>query len=367
MSIRWESLVLLVLPIVALGSDGQLEINQACAETGGCFAGDGSGFPVTISAPGSYILTSNLQVSNENTTAIDLTDDADGTTIDLNGFRIQGVTSCSPINDTCVPTGTGVGINASSGTVEVRVVNGTVSGMGSHGILLQNRDLVKDVVAINNGGVGIEVGPRSSVIDCQAILNGGSGIVIDENTSSGQFGNAGESLLSGNLATQNSITDQAGLDIEGSRSGGGNVCGDNSCSLRDARRFYLTAEDHTGATAATACTRGYHMASLWEILDVSNLQYAAIPQRGVGSAIPTDDQGSGPPRRAGWVRTGGVAENAGSSNLGLINCDAFTVAVGEGTTVTLLEAWNDAPTAIGPWEPRVAECAGTRFVWCVED
>ena len=34
-------------------SDGQLEINQACAINTGCFSGDAPGFLVTITAPGS--------------------------------------------------------------------------------------------------------------------------------------------------------------------------------------------------------------------------------------------------------------------------------------------------------------------------
>ncbi len=53
----------------ALAVDGVLEINQACADSG-CFSGDGAGFPVIISAAGSYRLTSNLVVPNENTDGI---------------------------------------------------------------------------------------------------------------------------------------------------------------------------------------------------------------------------------------------------------------------------------------------------------
>ena len=70
----------LALPVFAV--DGVLEISQACAETTGCFAGDGVGFPVEITAGGSYVLTSDLQL------AVDLdavSIDASPVTLDLNG------------------------------------------------------------------------------------------------------------------------------------------------------------------------------------------------------------------------------------------------------------------------------------------
>ena len=64
------------------------------------------------------------------------------------------------------------------------------------------------------------------------------------------------------------------------------------------RAFYLTTTTHTGAQATTACAAGFHMASLWEIFDPSNLRYDAT----VGATA--DDSGAGPPFLGGWVRTG---------------------------------------------------------------
>lgn len=360
-------LVFVALPVLA--ADGRLEINQACAVQTGCFAGDAPGFPVTITTPGSYVLTGSLSVPDANTTAIDLTDTADGTSIDLNGFRIQGVTTCFVLEETCTPFGTGVGIRAAPGTEQVRVLNGTVAGMGSHGVLLQNRDLVQGVVATGNAGVGIEVGPRSSVLDSQAIGNGGAGIRVDENTTSGFLGNAGESLLRGNLATLNGIRDAIALDIEGSRSGGGNVCGDNHCSLRDARRFYLTKDLHNGAEAKSACTYGYHMASLWEIFDPTLLQYTSVPQRDVFAATQ-NDRGSGPPVSisAAWVRTGTRSHSIGSL-AGSVNCDAYTSSSSgdDGTAVRLSDNWDAPENAFGPWYTFTISCADPLPVWCVED
>ena len=39
------------------------------------------------------------------------------------------------------------------------------------------------------------------------------------------------------------------------------------------RRFYLTPTEHDGAHALAACSADFHMASLWEIFDPSNLVY----------------------------------------------------------------------------------------------
>ena len=51
-----------MLPGQALAVDGVIEINQARALAGGVTAGDSAGFPVTLSASGSYRLTGNLTV-----------------------------------------------------------------------------------------------------------------------------------------------------------------------------------------------------------------------------------------------------------------------------------------------------------------
>ena len=83
------------------------------------------------------------------------------------------------------------------------------------------------------------------------------------------------------------------------------------------RQFYLTQTTHTGAAALYACAPGYHMASMWEILDPSNLLY------NVSRGATQDDSGDGPPNDLdGWVRTGNNASGAGSA--GSANCDAWT-------------------------------------------
>jgi hypothetical protein len=62
------------------------QINQAHALAGSVTPGDPPGFPVTISLPGSYELTSNLEVPAASAHAIEIT--ASHVTVNLNGFLI---------------------------------------------------------------------------------------------------------------------------------------------------------------------------------------------------------------------------------------------------------------------------------------
>src|SRR5262245_38474761 len=92
----------LILATPALAVDGVIEINQVAVFAGGITPGDTPGFPATLSQPGSYRLTGNLDVtkmqngnpqpSSENITAILVT--ADDVQIDLNGFAIIGPVTC---------------------------------------------------------------------------------------------------------------------------------------------------------------------------------------------------------------------------------------------------------------------------------
>ena len=52
------SLVLMVLPAVAM--ETEIKIDQDKAVAGGITPGDGPGFPITLTQPGRYVLTSNL-------------------------------------------------------------------------------------------------------------------------------------------------------------------------------------------------------------------------------------------------------------------------------------------------------------------
>lgn len=177
------------------GGDGVIEINQARAVAGGVTAGDAGGFPVTINAPGSYRLTGNLAVPDENTTGIFIA--ADHVTVDLNGFAIIGPVVCTatsgPAATTCSASGTGSGIDgrlpgAGFAPENITITNGTVRGMGNAGVrFIFGR--VERVRVISNGGGGIEIpvgaavggpAPGNTIVDCWAIRNGVGGVFAGE-------------------------------------------------------------------------------------------------------------------------------------------------------------------------------------------
>ncbi len=132
------------------------------------------------------------------------------------------------------------------------------------------------------------------------------------------------------------------------------------------RRYYLTPTPHNGAQALTACAAGFHMASLWEIFDTSNLDY----DTSLGAT--KTDSGDGPPSVNGgffgWIRTGGFPDNVFLPGEG--NCFAWTSAEAEdeGTMVSLVESWAMDPTIVAPWFAQTVPCDNPSIkVWCVED
>lgn len=216
---RWIQPVALLSCILALPTvlavDGVIEINQARALAGGVTPGDTAGFPVTLSQPGSYRLTSNLTV-DENTTAIEIT--SGHLSIDLNGFEISGPNSCSasspnpPISINCTLTGTGIGISAANALDDISIRNGGVRGMGNRGISLQagNQHLLENLNVSNNRDRGISAG-NGIYRGNKVILNYGYGIVGDDGMYSDNFAsyngfdgiNGRHAVFSGNTSTYN--------------------------------------------------------------------------------------------------------------------------------------------------------------------
>jgi hypothetical protein len=128
------------------------------------------------------------------------------------------------------------------------------------------------------------------------------------------------------------------------------------------RKFYVTENEFTGSQALTACATGYHMASLWEILEPSNLTYNTT------LGFVTDDSGSGPPVGvAGWIRTGWQEDVLPTR--GLANCHAWTssAATDLGTYVYLPGIWTLNSSTISPWGAEIDECDRPNLVWCVSD
>ncbi len=331
---------------VALGA-GELEINQTCAELTGCFPGDAPGFPVTIDAPGTYRLTSNLDVPDAGTTALQATAVDANVTIDLGGFAIQGVVNCSGVPvSTCAPAGAGIGVFAQGA---VRVRNGFVTGMGSHGVYLGFVGSVEDVIVRKNGGNGIGGGDGISVRGVTANSNGLRGISLGIEsvvTHSSAIGNRqGGIVVTGGVVSENAVA------RNGARS-----------SAQGAKRYYVTGgAAANGSQALGVCDAGYHMASLFEILDPTALAYDET--RG----FVTGDSGEGPPSSAiGWVRTGRGSSNAAIAGVG--NCNGWTSAnpSDQGTIVSLNSSWPAVPGIPG-WIVLTRACDQTANVWCVSN
>jgi hypothetical protein len=132
------------------------------------------------------------------------------------------------------------------------------------------------------------------------------------------------------------------------------------------RRYYITQTTHDGNDALTACSVGYHMASLWEVADTSNMEYD------IGLGLAADDSGSGPPTTdssLAWIRTGFAASNANENVPGHANCHAWTQSSNSyfGSTAKLDNVWwSTSRTVITPWVSTAANaCGSLRPVWCV--
>lgn len=122
---------------------GVITIDQARAEAGGITPGDTPGFPVTISQPGSYRLSGNLNVGGPGITAVHIT--ANHVTLDLDGFSVIGVMSCTGSSPNPIVCQTGGSYPAgiySFGTNWVTVRNGKVRGFYS-GVALDNRAMAE--------------------------------------------------------------------------------------------------------------------------------------------------------------------------------------------------------------------------------
>lgn len=124
-----------------------------------------------ISQPGSYYLTGSITGVNGRS-GIEIV--ADDVTIDLMGFRVQGV------------AGSVYGIATAGVTLSERITirNGRVSGWGDIGIYLSGGggtgtgSVIEDVEAIGNGGRGIYTNHHCQVRRCVARGNTGTGIAL---------------------------------------------------------------------------------------------------------------------------------------------------------------------------------------------
>ena len=203
--LRWIWIVgLAAVPSSALASAGRTELNQSCAVQTGCVPGDDPGFPITLSEPGSYLLTSRLSVPDADTSGI--TAVGSNVTIDLGGFEIVRV-GCTLGFAGCPRfSGAGAGI-AYTGSGVLRVSNGAVGGMGSVGVSapVATAAILSKLALYANGGSGLSTSTATIASDVEAFDNGASGVdagvaaVVARATA---FGNLGGGIdLAGSVLT----------------------------------------------------------------------------------------------------------------------------------------------------------------------
>src|SRR5688572_9390827 len=130
-----------------------------------------SSVPFTVSAPGSYYVTTNLTPGADQNGIVVA---ADNVTIDLNGFTLFGGGGSS-----------GEGISTSGARSNIVVRNGTFRNWPGSGVNLYDsgasQSLVQNVQCIGNTFTGIGVRNGSWVRECLAAGNG-SGIIVDNDS-----------------------------------------------------------------------------------------------------------------------------------------------------------------------------------------
>lgn len=351
---QWQtSLVLAVVAALlvvraapAPAAEGRREISQAGVLASG-------GFPYVISAPGSYVLTSDLTPPSG---VMGIRVDADDVNIDLNGFGIRGNLVCVPGSCTGTGPSVAIGVPAAPLTTGRRcsVRNGSIVGV-TQAIDLRDEAFVDAVSVSSTSFHGIVLGPNSLVTRTRVTSVGRSALFLGQGSGYAQnvFARTGQFFAFGS--------------VFGGEPVGENACDDDRCGGAR-RRFYLTPSDFDGAAADTACDAGFHMASRFELQDPSALRYDFA--RGfIWSGV--HDQGQGPPHTSfGWIRTGGQASTL--ETVGLGNCNSWQSA-SAGHYGNVLQLRHEHPTNDpGPaiehgWRFFLQSCSFALPVWCVED
>jgi hypothetical protein len=130
-----------LLAAPALAVDGVALIDHANALAGNVTPGDAPGYPATISLPGSYRLSGNLNPTADVNGIDVITPDV---TIDLNGFRMDGSGLAA------------IGINGTQRYLTVR--NGTIMKFAQDGINAYGAALIVEDMRISENSYGVSVG-----------------------------------------------------------------------------------------------------------------------------------------------------------------------------------------------------------------
>jgi parallel beta-helix repeat protein len=156
-----------------------------------------SSLPFTITAPGSYYLTTNLTGS---ASQHGITISANGVTLDLMGFELSGGVTNS-LN----------GILVSGTRTNLAVRNGTVRNWGGDGVDAASalNGQYQDLRLSANGVAGLSCGSGSSVVKCSARGNTGDGILIGSGctvSASVAHNNGGNGIVANFVNTGNTVS-----------------------------------------------------------------------------------------------------------------------------------------------------------------
>lgn len=174
----------LLAAIPAVGQ-GRIEINQARALAGGVTPGDAPGFPVSITLPGSYVLTSDLDLSAalspQFTSAIEFS--TSFVTLDLAGFSIRSLNQCDGSRNGCFwPSGSPAVRAEGLGRLGIAVRNGKIRGSAGTGLDLATATGIRiaDLDIFHAGEIGLRAGHAAAVVNSRIAYVGDVGAILGD-------------------------------------------------------------------------------------------------------------------------------------------------------------------------------------------
>lgn len=244
----------LAASITIARADGIIDLNQDCA-TAGCFAGDAPNFPILISQPGHYRLTSDLAPPAE-TVAIIANLPTGHFTLDLNGFTVKGDNSCPefplPVTE-CLYFGGANGLTLLAAGGSLR--NGTVRGFRGSGVrgTLKGGFVIEDVTFVENGSDGLalnlsEPGFGLVIRNSRFVRNGGMGFSDAFGAGDARHTHIADSLFVGNLGMGARVA--GGTVVRSTfHQNGGASAGFGDCRIIDSHLYF----NNGGGAQITQC------------------------------------------------------------------------------------------------------------------
>jgi hypothetical protein len=203
-------------------------------------------------------------------------------------------------------------------------------------------------------------------------VTAGTGLSGGTITTSGTLSVATGGISSAMIATGAVGTSQ--ISASGSQSGQALISTGSSVSWGvpsvPLRKYGLSTTLVDGSQALTACPAGYHMATLFEIFNFTDLAFDDF-----GNSFSGYDRTGGPPGQPGgngWVRTGTLSSSSDIAGVG--NCNLWTSnsAAGYGTFVGPEFDWRTSTGTssfnfVAPWRAGTTTCDVSGRVWCVQN